>query len=317
MIHATGGKGGGGKGGKKKSKGGKGKAIVKTKKMKSTAAGTDKIVQLRKALFDDAGKDKNVLADFKAFQKFSRNGLQLNIDFYTGSNVSPTTRRWMHSLTKRNMKEVYDKDYGWDDEDKMSELRENATRFLVVTQEFDENEKLTKAVAFVNFRFTLQGECYDAMKGETCLFIYDIQVEPEYQRKGLGKHLMQLCELMGTKQKMKFVQLLIPNGNDVAVSFLSKKLKGYEFDANGLDFVDGDVSDFGFKLQSKCIDRELKKRIQKVKAENENVQTLAWDLSKALNDGLKLTTEATGNLVAANDSATPTKAGAVKKKASP
>ena len=27
------------------------------------------------------------------------------------------------------MKEVYDKDYGWDDEDKMSELREKASRF--------------------------------------------------------------------------------------------------------------------------------------------------------------------------------------------
>ena len=167
--------------------------------MKSTAAGTDKNCAAAQGTFDDKGKDKNVLADFKAFQKFNRNGLELNVDFYTGGNVSPTTRRWMHSLTKRNMKEVYDKDYGWDDEDKMSELRENATRFLVVTQEFDDNEKLTKAVAFVNFRFTLQGECYDAMKGETCLFIYDIQVEPEYQRKGLGKHLDAIVRVDGYK----------------------------------------------------------------------------------------------------------------------
>ena len=55
----------------------------------------------------------------QTFQKFNGNGLELNVDFYTGGNVSPTTRRWMHSLTKRNMKEVYDKDYGWDDEDKI------------------------------------------------------------------------------------------------------------------------------------------------------------------------------------------------------
>ena len=53
----------------------------------------------------------------------------------------------------------------------MSELRENATRFLVVTQEFDDGRKLTKAVAFVNFRFTLQGECYDAMKGRRACYL--------------------------------------------------------------------------------------------------------------------------------------------------
>jgi N-alpha-acetyltransferase 40 len=303
MINATGGKGGGGKSGKKKTKGGV-KKIVKTKKMQSTAAGTDKVVQLRAAIFKEDGKDRDVLADFKAFQTFNRNGLKLNINFFTGGNLQPTTRRWMHSLTKKNMKEVYDKDYGWDDEDKMSELREKASRFLVVTQEFADgdfvDEKLTKKVAFVNFRFTLQGECYESMKGETCLFIYDIQVEPEYQRKGLGKHLMQLCELIGTKQRMKFLQLLIPNGNDVAVNFLSTKLKDYDFDATGLDYVDGDVEDFGFKLQSKCIDRQLKKSIQKVKAEQENLQTLAWDLSKALNDGLNITSNSAGNMVAKN-----------------
>ena len=59
----------------------------------------------------------------------------------------------------------------------------------------------------------------------------------------------------------------------------------------------GMLATLALSCKSKCIDRELKKRIQKVKAENENVQTLAWDLSKALNDGLKLTTEATGTLL--------------------
>ena len=315
------GKGGGGKSGKNTRKGGKGKAIVKTKKMKSTAAGTDKVVQLRAAIFNDDGKDRDVLADFKPFQKFNRNGLDLKIDFATGDNLSPTTRRWMHSLCKKNMKEVYDKDYGWDDEDKMSELREKASRFLVVTQEFADgdfvDEKLTKKVAFVNFRFTLQGECYDTMKGETCLFVYDIQVEPEYQRKGLGKHLMQVCELIGTKQRMKFLQLLIPNGNDIAVNFLSKKLKGYDCDTTGLDYVDGDVDEFGFKLQSKCIDKQLKKRIQKVKAEQENLQTLAWDLSKALNDGLKITTNGSGKTVAASKTPSGKKSDSTVKEPSP
>ena len=39
--------------------------------MKSTAAGTDKVVQLRAAIFNDDGKDRDVLADFKPFQNLT------------------------------------------------------------------------------------------------------------------------------------------------------------------------------------------------------------------------------------------------------
>ena len=128
---------------------------------------------------------------------------------------------------------------------------------------------------------------------------------------------MQVCELIGTKQRMKFLQLLIPNGNDIAVNFLSKKLKGYDFDTTGLDYVDGDVDEFGFKLQSICIDKQLKKRIQKVKAEQENLQTLAWDLSKALNDGLKITTNGSGKTVVASKTPSGKKVGSTVKEPSP
>ena len=93
------------------------------------------------------------------------------------------------------MEEDYAKDYGWDDEDKHEELKEPAARFIIVREKPTVAWEQGTPVAFVHFRFTLQGECFNQMKGEPALFIYDIQVEEAFQRKGLGKHLMQVCEV--------------------------------------------------------------------------------------------------------------------------
>ena len=64
-------------------------------------------------------------------------------------------------------------------------------------------------------------------------------------------------------------------------------------------------------------DKQLKKRIQKVKAEQENLQTLAWDLSKALNDGLKITTNGSGKTVAASKTPSGKKSDSTAKEPSP
>ena len=97
---------------------------------------------------------------------------------------------------------------------------------------------------------------------------HDIQVEEEFQRKGLGKHLMQVCELIGTKQRMKFVQLLLPNGSERAVNFLTSKMKGYDVDHSHHEFLEGDVEDEGFGIYGKCIDRALKAKKQAEAAGN-------------------------------------------------
>lgn len=46
------------------------------------------------------------------------------------------------------------------------------------------------------FRFTIQGEVMDIMVGEASLYVWDIQLEESVQRKGLGKHLLVLLELI-------------------------------------------------------------------------------------------------------------------------
>lgn len=41
------------------------------------------------------------------------------------------------------------------------------------------------------------------------LYVYDIQLEPEAQRKGLGKFMMQLMELIARRAQMEWVMLTV------------------------------------------------------------------------------------------------------------
>jgi hypothetical protein len=59
--------------------------------------------------------------------------------------------------------------YGWDDDDKMMELREEGTRFLLVREQASDDDA-GDLVAFVHFRFTVQGEVVEKMAGEVRLF---------------------------------------------------------------------------------------------------------------------------------------------------
>ena len=46
------------------------------------------------------------------------------------------------------------------------------------------------------------------MVGETSLHVWDVHVEDAYQRKGLGKHLLTLMELIARRyEQQKFLEI--------------------------------------------------------------------------------------------------------------
>lgn len=203
--------GGSSKGGKSRSSGGAVK--VETSKPRQTAAIDNNIIILRSALRDDFGKDKDVTKDIaRAFMKFDRNGLDLSIEFAT--KLTPEEAKWAFDLAKDTMEDKYDDSgYGWNDDDKMSELTEKGTRFLIAREwPSEEGQKKGEPVAFVHFRFTVQGEVVDQMAGEPGVYIYDIHVEDHSQKKGLGKHLLTILELIARREKMKLLSLPIQLG---------------------------------------------------------------------------------------------------------
>lgn len=238
------GQGGGGTargGGKNKSAGQTVK--IETSAPRQTKAINDNIVALRAALFEENGKDKDVTKDIaKSFMKFDRNGLDLSIEFAT--KLSKEEAKWAFDLVQESMEDKYDASgYGWDDEDKMQELTEKEARFLIA-REWPSEPGATKgeAVGFVHFRFTVQGEVIDKMAGEPQLYIYDIHIEDHSQRKGLGKHLLTILELIARREKMRMLALPVQLGDNATCEWLLHVGRGWAVDESlyGLGF-DADV----------------------------------------------------------------------------
>ena len=71
------------------------------------------------------------------------------------------------------------------------------------------------------------------MEGEPCLFIYDIAMDANLQRKGLGRHLMTMLELIARKASMCEMLMPIPVSDLTAptVAFLENGLKGWAVDS--------------------------------------------------------------------------------------
>ena len=213
----------------------------------------EKLVTLRCAVFEPDGKDKDVCAPLAPFMKYDRNGLNCTIDFY--SKLPADAKLWAFERVKENMEELYDEaGYGWDDTDKFNELSEDGTRFLVARNA--EGEK----VAFAHFRFTVQGDVVDQMRGDCVLMVHDLHVIEACQRKGLGRHLMTLMEMVARKTNMARLSLMVMTPDENTKAFLSKLKKGaFAPDESMVDICGFDPDLEGFDVISLALAPPLPK----------------------------------------------------------
>ena len=246
---------------KGKSTSGGGGAIKIVKSVpRQTSSIDDTIVALRKAVFNDDGSDKNVCEALGAFMKYDKNGLDLDIAF--SPKLSRQELKWAFEICKESMEERYDSSgYGWDDEDKMRELSENGARFLIV-REWPEDEGSDKGelVAFAHFRFSVQGEFMDEMIGESCLILWDIHIEEEYQRKGLGKHLLTILELIAMREGMSRVYVPVQLEDDITQAWVDKVCvpRNYAPDTSLVSLINFDSEMEGFQVFCKEMKRPKK-----------------------------------------------------------
>jgi len=247
------GQGGGGtaKGGGKTRSGGGTVTITKTKKMESTAL-ENNILTLRKALFDDMGKDKDVCAGLPAFMKYSRNGLDLEIKFKP--KLSRAEVDWSFDIIKDNMEGRYDMSgYGWDDEDKHMTLTENGARFLVIREWPEEDDAAEgNMVGIAHFRFSVTGEYMDTMAGEPSLILWDLHIDEDFQRRGLGKHVLTLLEFVAKREGMRYVSVPVMLKDEISLSWVRRAGGGkYQPDTSLRSLIDFDPEMEGFEVYSK------------------------------------------------------------------
>mmetsp|Transcript_30358 Transcript_30358/g.51342 ORF Transcript_30358/g.51342 Transcript_30358/m.51342 type:complete len:325 (-) Transcript_30358:276-1250(-) len=226
---------------------------------RATAAINDNVAKLRAAIFDEDGRDKDVTKGLApSFMKYDRNGLNMSISFT--SKLTKSDAQWAFDLTKQNMEELYDASgYGWDDDDKMKELTEDGARFLIVKSE--DVGTSSAIVAYVHFRFTVQGEVLDKMAGEPSLYVYDLHVAEDYQRKGLSKHLLVILELIARREKMKLLSLPIMLGHDEAQKWITEGVnKGFAVD-DTLHELGFDADMEGFEVYSKVFSKNGRAKV--------------------------------------------------------
>ena len=130
---------------------------------------------------------------------------------YSVSTMPEPLRRWAFDLTKRNMRDAYERTWGWNNREKRRELSHADARFLVAHVEKHPKETVLAsrdderradatspassddAVAFVHVRFEVEAD--DA----PVVYAYELQcdAEKDARGKGLGRFLMRAAEAAG------------------------------------------------------------------------------------------------------------------------
>ncbi|XP_063293712.1 N-alpha-acetyltransferase 40 [Pelobates fuscus] len=157
------------------------------------------------------------LGAFPVFKKYDRNGLNLTIQCCKVADLDEKTLDWAFELTKKNMQLLYEQsEWGWKEREKREEMTDERAWYLIARDE------LAAPVAFVHFRFDV--EC-----GDEVLYCYEVQLEVRVRRKGVGKFLVQILQLMANSTQMKKVVLTVFKHNHGAYQFFRDALQ-FEID---------------------------------------------------------------------------------------
>ncbi|XP_041037947.1 N-alpha-acetyltransferase 40 [Carcharodon carcharias] len=166
------------------------------------------------AKVETANKLDDPLASFPAFKKYDRNGMNIVIECKRVADMDSSTVDWAVELTKTNMQTMYEQsEWGWKDREKKEEMTDERAWYLVAR----EGDSAVPA-AFSHFRFDV--EC-----GEEVLYCYEVQLENRVRRKGLGKFLMQILQLLANSTQMKKVMLTVFKHNRGAYQFFREAMQ--------------------------------------------------------------------------------------------
>ncbi|CAO2040520.1 unnamed protein product [Urochloa humidicola] len=222
---------------------------------------------IRKAV---AVKDHLVL--FPDFHKFQRNGLSVYLESGRGDQLTLTMRKYIQNLLKVNMEEPYGPEWPSEEKVKCRDMVAPEARYIFVkkysngfTTECSMNQDAGVEhsnapcnedclVGFVHYRFVLEEELPVA-------YVYELQMEPSAQGKGLGKFLMQLIEQIACKNQMGAVMLTVQKANTQAMAFYTKLR--YVISSTSPSRVDPQIGlEKSYEILCKTFDSETKSKLE-------------------------------------------------------
>jgi hypothetical protein len=182
----------------------------KKARAKAKKAAQEAHLKQQEALIKNATEKLDPLTEyFNALKHYKRTHINnppsdFTLNYYIPTTISNSIMEWMLDLTRRNLKSTYDKvkGWGWSDKKKLEELKHEQARFIIVTNNTinteeikqnnsisnnNNNDKLENAIGFVHIRFEIEDN-------EAICYLYEIQIEKPYQKRGIGRYLMQIIE---------------------------------------------------------------------------------------------------------------------------
>lgn len=204
----------------------------------------EKLMNSRVQLVKAANDVEDPLENLPSFKKYEKGGMNVMISAERLSELDKPTRDWLMDLITRNMKALYEKsDWGWKTANKEEEMFDDRAWYLLA-RDMDNEGNL---VGFSHFRFDMD---YD----DEVLYVYEIQLEDSVRRKGLGKFMMQVLEIMAFKADLRKIMVTIFKHNPGAQKFFKEALK-YEIDETCP--VDDVYEQYDYQILSKFNRRKL------------------------------------------------------------
>ncbi|KAG0278431.1 N-alpha-acetyltransferase 40 [Linnemannia exigua] len=163
---------------------------------------------------------------------------------YHIDDMSPALLSFAVDLVESNMSELYinSKD-GWCREEKEDEMQDITSRYLIAFHN-------DKPVGMVHFQFVDEETMGD--RDAEVAYCFEIQIVPEYQRRGIGAYLIKLLETIGRKTQMEKVMLTVFKANKNAIKFYIDQMQ-YNYDEISpcVCLTRGRASRFDYEILSK------------------------------------------------------------------
>lgn len=166
-------------------------------------------------LVNAATEVKDFLVSFPGCRHYKCGDQLLEISFSRRKEMTDGRLAWCLKLCRVNMEGMYKEVWGWSNPKKKKQLAAEASRYLIAWA--PDEAKGRRPVGYINFRFE-KHECEPV----PVLYCYELQLEPEVQRKGLGQAMMRLLELIAVKQGMERVMLTVFRNNEAAKAMYAK-----------------------------------------------------------------------------------------------
>uniref|UniRef100_A0A7S1SLR7 N-alpha-acetyltransferase 40 n=1 Tax=Tetraselmis chuii TaxID=63592 RepID=A0A7S1SLR7_9CHLO len=182
--------------------------------------------------------------------RFDKDGLKAKLRWASAETLSEELKETLKKMLETNMAEVYAEDWVKAKTVKEKEMVEDDARYLFV---YDVSSSDKEALAgFIQYRFVIEEEV-------EVLYIYELQILKDFQRKGLGKFIVMIIEGLARKAGVKGVMLTCQKRNKAAYVFY-KSIK-YNEDAISPCNVDpyAGEEDYPYEILSKIFDPEAQR----------------------------------------------------------